>query len=58
MNEDLTIDDQLRVNRVLDAYAEAMRPGISPELLDRFDRLTPEARRGLVMKKLTEETLQ
>jgi len=48
------IDDDLLLNRILDKYGEAMRPHMKPKVRDRFDALTPEARRALCTKKLGE----
>jgi hypothetical protein len=50
--ETMTVDEELMLNRVLDRYGEAMRANLRPEILVRFDALTPDARRALVVKKL------
>lgn len=52
--ETMTVDEELMLNRILDRYGEAIRANLRPEILVRFDALTPDARRALVVKKLIE----
>ena len=48
----MTIDEELMLNRVVDRYGEAMRLGMRPSVLELFDRMTPVARRELVIKQI------
>ncbi len=47
-----SVDQDLLLNRVLDKYGEVMRISMRPEILKRFDALTPDARRVLVTKQI------
>ena len=50
------VDQDLMLNRVLDKYGEAMRTNMRPDLLARFDALTPDARRTLITKQINKAT--
>ena len=50
----MDVDEQLLVNRILDRYGEALRRNMTPEIRDRFDRLTPDQRRAIAQSKLME----
>lgn len=50
----MNIDEELLLNRILDRYGEALRRNMTPEVRERFDRLTPDQRRAIAQKKLTE----
>ena len=50
------LNSELLLNRILDKYGELMRLRMNPDLLIRFDALTPAARRGLIERQLNKET--
>ena len=51
----MTVDEELLLNKVLDKYAEALRRNMTPDVLLRFDALTPNVRRELAIKMLGEQ---
>jgi len=50
------LDQELLLNKILDKYGEWMRLGMQKHLRDRFDALTPDARRNLIEKQINKET--
>ena len=48
----MEVDQELLLNRVLDKYGEVMRTSMKPDLVERFDALTPKARRELVTNQI------
>ena len=51
------LDQELLLNRILDKYGEWMRLAMKQHIRDRFDALTPEARRSLIEKQINKEAL-
>jgi len=52
----IELDQELLLNRVLDKYGEMMRTNMRPNILSRFDALTPGARRSLITKQINKVT--
>jgi len=50
--EPVSIDDELMLNRILDSYGEAARPKMDPVTRERFDRLTPDVRRQVIINQI------
>jgi hypothetical protein len=50
-----TVDQELTLNRILDKYGEIMRTEMRPDILKRFDALTPDRRRWLVTQQINKE---
>jgi len=48
------IDTELEFNRVVDKYGEIMRLGMRQPVKDKFDALTPDARRDFILERMVD----